>query len=123
MPITEAAEVTASVRFDSIGGVSSNGTEISDSLSDVTYKLSGKFDLVEDVVALRGAIGTGFKAPSLLSIGIPQREFGVTSGTFDCPFSTTDARYVWCVQQAAGPAQAHVYQGGNVDLKPEQSTQ
>ena len=74
-------------------------------------------------MTVRGAYGTGFKAPSLLSIGIPVREFGVTSGTFDCPFDASDDRSAWCIQQSAGPSQAHVFQGGNTELKPEQSTQ
>lgn len=122
VPFAEGGEVSLSARYDSIGGVKSEGDEISDSLSDTTYKLSAKYDLL-DSVTVRGAYGTGFKAPSLLSIGIPVREFGVTSGTFDCPFDASDDRSAWCIQQSAGPSQAHVFQGGNTELKPEQSTQ
>ena len=123
MPVTDTAEVTASLRYDYISGMESEGTEISDSLDDFTYKISGKWEAVEDLVAIRGAIGTGFKAPDMLAIGIPVRKFGVTSDVFACPFEESDPRKNWCVMQATGEAQAQVYEGGNTELKPEQSTQ
>ncbi|GGY47802.1 TonB-dependent receptor [Bacterioplanes sanyensis] len=122
LPVVDGAEVTLSARYDVIGGVKSEGKKISDELTDLTYKLSGKYDLT-DSFTVRAAYGTGFKAPGLLSIGIPVREFGVTSGNFDCPFEDSDPRTAWCIQQSAGPAQAHVFQGGNTDLEPEKSTQ
>ncbi|ASP37446.1 TonB-dependent receptor [Bacterioplanes sanyensis] len=122
LPFAEGGEVSLSARYDVIGGVNSDGKEISDDLNDLTYKLSGKYDLTESLT-VRSAYGTGFKAPSLLAIGIPVREFGVTSGTFDCPFEDADPRSAWCIQQSAGPAQAHVFQGGNTELEPEKSTQ
>ncbi len=122
LPVVEGAEVSLSARYDVIGGVKSEGKEISDDLNDLTYKLSGKYDLT-DSFTVRAAYGTGFKAPGLLAIGIPVREFGVTSGTFDCPFEDSDPRSAWCIQQSDGPAQAHVFQGGNTELEPEKSTQ
>ncbi|MEM9103054.1 MAG: TonB-dependent receptor [Pseudomonadota bacterium] len=131
MPLLDNLEVTASGRFDEIGAVeasvynadgieTASGVKVNDSANDFTYKLGVKFDLTEDIT-LRGSYGTAFKAPTMLQIGEHVSEFGVTGGTYICPFSGSDPLFVGC--DASGPAQYDVLRAGNPDLENEESTQ
>jgi iron complex outermembrane receptor protein len=53
-------------------------------VSDTTYKISAAYRPNDDWL-LRASIGTGFKAATMNEIGSPREDFGVTSGSFDCP--------------------------------------
>lgn len=121
LPISSTIELNASLRYDNIGAVadSLNGGDINDSDSDLTYKINGVWD-VANKLKLRASYGTGFKAPGLLEIGRPLSDFGVTAGTFECPFESTDALAATC---SPGLAQYDVFNQGNPNLSPETSTQ
>jgi iron complex outermembrane receptor protein len=121
LPFADTFETTVSVRYDDISAVSDkiNGGDIDAGDSDVTYKVSALWN-VHDAVALRASYGTGFKAPSMREIGEPRSEFGVTSGTFDCPFPAGDPLAQFCRPQEA---QYDVFRQGSPDLKFEHSKQ
>jgi iron complex outermembrane receptor protein len=121
LPITETFETTVSVRYDDISAVSDKlaSGDIDQGDSDVTYKISGLWN-VHDAVAFRASYGTGFKAPSMREIGEPLSEFGVTSGTFDCPFAAGDPLAQYCRPQEA---QYDVFRQGSAELSFETSKQ
>lgn len=121
LPLTDTFETTASLRYDDISAVSDklNGGDIDRGDSDVTYKVSALWN-VHEAVALRASYGTGFKAPSMREIGEPRSEFGVTSGTFNCPFPAGDPLAQYCRPQEA---QYDVFRQGSPELKFEHSKQ
>ncbi|GAB2879528.1 TonB-dependent receptor domain-containing protein [Microbulbifer echini] len=125
LPVLDNLDFTASLRYDSIGGVDAvvdgiNFGEVNSSESDLTYKLSTRW-AATDNLSFRASYGTGFKAPSMIQLARPLVNFGVTSGTFDCPFAAGDALRSLCVAQEG--FQAQVLSGGNTELTPETSTQ
>jgi iron complex outermembrane recepter protein len=120
MPFTESVEVTASVRYDSINSVKSEGFGlVGEPMSDTSYKLSGRWEIVDEL-AVRASYGTGFKAPSMLQVAEPRTEFGVTSGNYTCPFADDDVLAAFCLP---GEFQSAVYREGYAKLKPEKSKQ
>lgn len=121
MPITDSWEVTASLRYDEYDGVKDklNGGSLDDGDNDTTYKISTLWN-VNDAIAFRGSYGTGFKAPSMREIGEPLSDFGVTSGTFACPFPPSDPKASTCL---SGNNQYNVYRQGSDGLKFETSEQ
>jgi len=122
-PLAESFEATVSLRYDDISAVDDelNGGSIDAGDSDTTYKVSLLWNL-SDAVAFRGSYGTGFKAPSMREIGEPLSEFGVTSGTFVCPFSDPDPLAQYCRTSATGD-QYDVFRQGYAGLTFESSTQ
>ncbi|MDH4126302.1 MAG: TonB-dependent receptor [Gammaproteobacteria bacterium] len=120
-PFSSNFETTVSLRYDDISAVSDqlNGGDIDSGDSDTTYKISGLWN-VSEAVALRASYGTGFKAPSMREIGEPLSEFGVTSGTFDCPFTAPDPLAQYCKPTED---QYDVYRQGYGGLTFETSTQ
>ena len=122
MPFTDNWDVTASVRYDEVGAVDDklNNIKVNKSDDDVTYKISTKWQATDDLL-IRASYGTGFKAPSMLSIAQPRAEFGVTSGSYVCPFEGTgDAKEAWC---KPGKQQYNVFSQGNPNIKSETSKQ
>ena len=121
LPLTDSFETTVSVRYDDISAVSDElaGGDIDAGDSDVTYKISGLWN-VTDAIAFRASYGTGFKAPAMREIGEPRSEFGVTSGTFDCPFQPGDPMAQFCRPESA---QYDVYREGSPGLTFESSKQ
>jgi iron complex outermembrane receptor protein len=121
LPLTDNFETTVSVRYDDISAVSDElaGGDIDEGDSDVTYKISGLWN-VTDAIAFRASYGTGFKAPAMREIGEPRSEFGVTSGTFDCPFAAGDPMAQFCRPQSS---QYDVYREGSPALTFESSKQ
>lgn len=103
------AEVVAPV----IKGLELNGAVRHDRYNDVgsanTYKLSYRFQPAKQVV-LRGSLGTGFRAPLLGELWLPQT-FGTSEQFTDPAFPNNPNLQV--------PA----FSGGNPDLKPEKSRQ
>ncbi len=125
MPITKELEVTGSLRYDSIGGVenATTKTTFGTTKSAATYKVSGKFTPMKNLL-FRGAIGTGFKAASMSEIARPVEDFGVTGGTYACPFSAANGLDTHpLAQYCSGRNQYEAFKGGNKDLKPEKSKQ
>lgn len=121
VPITKELEATGAVRYDSVGKVTDNasGKDINNDESDTTYKLSARYQ-PSKALLFRGSYGTGFKAPSMLEIGKPRGDFGVTGDRFACPFAATDPLASSCLP---GLSQVNVFTQGNPNLKPEKSKQ
>ena len=144
VPVFEGFEVTAAVRYDEISSV--NNTTIQNSfadaddllvdgngniiptgtsnavgtdLDDTTYKVSASYRPNDNWV-LRASIGTGFKAPTMRELAEPRISFGVTGGTYACPFSGSDALAAFC---RTGTNQYDVFREGNNKLQPETSEQ
>jgi iron complex outermembrane receptor protein len=125
LPVMKTLEFTASARYDTVTGVddSRSGRTLGGNQSATTFKLSGRFQPMKNFVA-RGSFGTGFRVGSMLDIAQPQVDFGVTGGSYACPFNDSydplgyiRAGYV-CDDQ-----QHEVFSGGNPALKPEKSRQ
>lgn len=121
LPFTKQIEVTGALRYDQIGKVTDtmSGTAINKNEADTTYKLSARFQPASTFV-VRGSVGTGFKAPSMLDIGKPRGDFGVTGDRYACPFTAPDPLAATC---QPGLSQVNVFTQGNPALKPEKSKQ
>jgi iron complex outermembrane recepter protein len=126
MPIAKSLEMTAAVRYDSIGGVtdSRNNVKAGGTEKATTYKLGGKWQASSNML-LRASYGTGFRAATMREIAQPKIDFGVTSGTYNCPFNASydPLGYFKAGYICADDLQYEVYQGGNPNLKPEKSKQ
>ena len=125
-PVTKTLEATAGVRFDSIGGTSDsrNGGKVSDSETAATFKLGGKWQATPAML-VRASYGTGFRTATMLEIARPKTDFGVTSGTYDCPFSAgyDPLGYIAAGYLCPDNTQLEVFKMGNAKLKPEKSSQ
>lgn len=117
VPVVKDFELTAALRHDKISKITDglNARTVGDDLSASTYKLSGRYQVSQQLL-FRGSVGTGFKAPAMLDIAQPEVPNGVTASSYDCPFPGTEA----C---KPGKLQYSVLSGGNALLKPEKSTQ
>jgi len=101
LPLTKTLEGNIAGRYDSyakvysgyvfaspaIGGAQLANSDLGNSFSKATYKLSLRFTPT-DTLLLRGSYGTGFKAPSLADIAATPTYAGSTAGTYTCPFNT-----------------------------------
>lgn len=126
VPITSELEVTGSIRYDNVGGVSDSKLEGDQSVSgdekDTTYKISAAYR-PSDEWLFRASYGTGFKAPTMRQIGAPRLEFGVTANAYDCKAllgATNHPLEPYCFDETL---QYDVYREGNAELSPEESTQ
>jgi iron complex outermembrane receptor protein len=119
VPVLDNLEVTGSLRYDNLGAVSSNGSDVNKSDSDVTYKVHATYR-PNDELLIRASTGTGFKAPSMRQIADPRIEFGVTSVAYDCPAGLSAEKRQYCYSDKL---QYDVYREGNPDLKNETSDQ
>ena len=132
VPVIDDLEVSGALRYDSVGAISNGyaytdagaaipgSSKVNDDESDLTYKLSVRYQATDDLL-LRGSLGTGFKAPSMLEIARPRVEFGVTGGSYPCPFAgTSDPLAALCPSNSG---QYQEYNQGNPKLKPETSEQ
>ena len=121
VPVNTQLEVTAALRYDQIGKVTDTaaGVAINKDESDTTYKLSARFQPAKNLL-FRGSYGTGFKAPSMLEIGKPRGDFGVTGDRYACPFQAPDPLAASC---QPGLSQVNVFTQGNAALRPEKSKQ
>ncbi|NNG42863.1 TonB-dependent receptor [Pseudoalteromonas sp. NEC-BIFX-2020_002] len=136
IPVIEDLEVSVAVRYDEIGETNGyakrfeiGGAEnpenlpsgkISGKMDDVTYKVGFRYQATDNVL-LRGSIGTGFKAPAMLSLGRPKVNFGVTGGAYDCKLAESNHPLAkLCLD---GSNQYAKFVAGNANLKPETSEQ
>ncbi len=121
VPLSKQFEVTGALRYDRIGKVQDTmaGSSINKDESDTTYKLSARYQPIRNIV-FRASLGTGFKAPSMLAIGKPRGDFGVTGDRYACPFVAPDPLAATC---QPGLSQVNVFTQGNPALKPEKSKQ
>ncbi len=94
VPVLKGFEIAGAIRRDSFTAVTNEknfdatgkligGATQGKSAADTTYKLSARYQPVPELL-LRGSIGTGFKAPTLLDITRTLQAFGNT-GFHDCP--------------------------------------
>jgi iron complex outermembrane receptor protein len=132
VPVIKDLEVTFSARYDSFDAVknsanfNSSGVRQADadqgnSESSATYKLAAAWRPT-DYLLLRGAYGTGFKAPSLLNVSQPLVNGG-SSGFHNCPITSGPL-----LPLCNGFAEYTLMTGGNplsgdAGLKPERSVQ
>lgn len=121
VPLTKQLEVAGALRYDQIGKVTSTmtGEAINKDEADTTYKVSARYQPAANLL-FRGSVGTGFKAPSMLDIGKPRGDFGVTGDRYACPFTAPDPLAATC---QPGLSQANIFTQGNAVLKPEKSNQ
>lgn len=132
-PVRKSIDLTAAARFDQISGVDdkASGTKYGKTESAATYKVGAKWQ-TSDSLALRASYGTGFRTASMKQIAQPQVDFGVTGGTYVCPFSTSYDPLNYILDSMGSPTgyecpttptQFEVFQSGNPNLKPEKSKQ
>ena len=136
-PLTKTLEGTLSARYDSYGKTHSKDVfaaqadasgvqqqlpdaDLGNTSSAGTYKASFRWTPVEKLL-VRGAYGTGFKAPNITDIAGATTFAGSTSGSYACPFPGTAG----CLP---GNAQYDLLAGpnglsGSDGLKPEKSKQ
>lgn len=122
VPVWDTLEVTAALRYDNVGAVTDHDRSslvVNQDVDDTTYKISATYRPTDDWL-LRASVGTGFKAATMKEIGSPREDFGVTSGTFDCPTGLRPQLVPLCEPE---PFQYEVWLEGNADLKPETSQQ
>ena len=109
LPLLKGLELNGAVRWDKYEGVGNS----------TTPKLSVRWQPVQQVV-LRGAVGKGFRAPSLQDLYLPQTTGVTTPGLSDplrcppavpAPGARTDCS-----------TQFTIINGGNTQLSPEKST-
>jgi iron complex outermembrane receptor protein len=126
MPLAKGLELTGGVRYDSISGVKDKliGKTFGDTQHATTYKLSGKYQF-SPTALLRGSYGTGFRTATMQQVAEPKVDFGVTGGTFNCPFNANYDPLGYLAKGYLCPdkTQYEVFHSGNADLKPEKSTQ
>jgi iron complex outermembrane receptor protein len=118
-PVARDVELTASVRHD----------HYSDFGNTTNAKLSGRWQPLPGLL-IRGSVGMGYKAPSILQVKASRQKYGLSGGGLDC--GLPDARGVTLNDIAASlgsdvscvdGVQADVIAQGNHDLKPERSRQ
>jgi len=126
VPVSKTLEATASLRYDAMSGVKdkASGQTFGKTEHAATFKLGGKWNASGDLL-LRASYGTGFRTATMREIAQPKVDFGVTSGTYDCPFSAgyDPLGYVAAGYICENGSQLEVYQRGNPNLKPEKSSQ
>ena len=109
LPLRKSLEFTPAVRYD----------HYSDFGSAFAGKTSFRFTPVPELL-FRGSVGTGFRAPSPAQTVDVKQSSGVTGGSYDCPFASTDPLAAGCQSQAA---QYNLFAAGNPALRPEKSVQ
>lgn len=132
VPVIDDLELTGSLRYDNVGAITNDfayddsgvaipgHSTVNDSEDAFTYKIALRYQATQDLL-LRASTGTGFKAPSMLAIANPRVDFGVTSGSYDCPFAgSSDPLATLC---PTSPQQYEAFSQGYANLKPEKSTQ
>ena len=122
VPIAKGLEVTGSVRYDSVGKMTDDlsNRSIGNSANATTHKVSTRYQVASNLL-LRGSVGTGFKAPSMLQLGSPLVDFGVTGGSYNCPLAGSSNPLASLCDSTKG--QLEMFKGGNENLKPERSNQ
>jgi iron complex outermembrane recepter protein len=125
MPVTRSLELTGAFRYDRTTGVDdrASDTTFGDSQDATTFKLSGKYRAAKNLL-LRGSYGTGFRTATMKEIAQPQVDYGVTGGSYACPFNASyDPLGYIAKGYVCDDTQKEVFQGGNPKLKPEHSKQ
>ncbi|MBE0369112.1 TonB-dependent receptor [Pseudoalteromonas aurantia] len=122
IPATDDLSFNVAARYDSIGAVSdklSGAGDVNTEENDTTYKVSFRYQATDDLV-VRGSVGTGFRAATLIQIAEPLSSFGVTSNNYTCPLPSSDSRAAFC---PPGSLQYQRFNLGSSSLSPETSDQ
>jgi iron complex outermembrane receptor protein len=124
LPVTKQLELSGAVRFDSVSGVDDtlNNKKFGNTESASTYKMSFKYRPLTNLVT-RGSYGTGFRVATMSQIAQPLVDFGVTGGSYACPFKASYDPLGYFAKGYGCDRQMEAFQGGNGDLKPESSKQ
>lgn len=125
LPVTKQLELSGAARYDTVSGVtdSKNNKDFGQRDSAATYKLSFRFTPVKNILT-RGSYGTGFRTASMLQIAQPLADFGVTGGSYACPFTSKyDPLGYFAKGYICDDKQKEAFKGGNANLKPEKSKQ
>lgn len=109
MPVAKNFETTLSVRHDNYQGAGSTDNG----------KIGVRWSPNKEWL-VRASAGTGMKAPAVAQTANVRQHYGVTGGSYACPFAASDPLATLCVP---GNNQYDVFAKGNPDLKPEKSTQ
>lgn len=109
IPLAKTFDLTAAVRYD----------RYNDFGNTTNPKLSFKYTPTSSVL-LRGAVSTGFRAPSLYEINNPQT-YGNTANAWDDPVKCIDGNPVPGALPTACGSQFMSLSGGNKQLNPEKS--
>ncbi len=109
MPLAKTLETTLALRHDNYQGP--GGT--------TNGKASVRWSPTREWL-MRASAGTGLKAPAVAQTANVRQHYGVTGGSYACPFAPGDSQYSLCVP---GNNQYDVYARGNPNLKPEKSSQ
>lgn len=125
LPLTPAVRVDASVRLDQVGPVADRlaGTRVGTSARQTTGRLGWRWQ-PSAALAWRASAGTGFRAPDLLQIARAEQDYGMSAGSYACPFSSANGleSHPYAALCWPGTNQIGLLKGGNPDLKPERST-
>lgn len=118
-PVAKNVELTAALRHD----------HYSDFGNTTNAKLSGRWQPAAGVL-IRGSVGTGYKAPSVLQVKASRQSFGLSPGFLDCAAPDRNGVTLNDVAASLGSdvtcvdgVQADVIAQGNKNLKPERSVQ
>lgn len=125
-PIMKGLELTAGLRFDSVGAVDDGTSKktFGEKQDATTFNLKGRYTPTKNLL-FRGSAGTGFRTASMLQVAQPQADFGVSGGSFVCPFTAAYDPKGYFARGLCwnGPLQVEEFTGGNPKLKPEHSKQ
>ena len=116
-PVSPSVELTAGLRHD----------HYSDFGNTTNAKLSGRWQPASGVL-IRGSVGTGYKAPSILQVNGARQLFGVSGDFVDCSAPDRNGVTLDDIADSLGAVcpegqQADVIAQGNRRLKPERSVQ
>lgn len=116
-PVAQGVELTAALRHD----------HYSDFGNTTNAKLSGRWQPVGGVL-IRGSVGTGYKAPSILQVKGARQLFGVSGDFVDCSAPDRNGVTLGDIAASLGAVcpdgqQPDLIAEGNGGLKPERSVQ
>lgn len=125
LPLARAVELSGALRADRVGAVHDRqaGQTVGRPAHEVTARLALRWQPRAGLL-WRASGGTGFRAPDMLQVAATEVDYGVTAGSYACPFSVDNglAGHPYAVRCWPGTAQVAATRGGNPDLRPERST-
>jgi iron complex outermembrane receptor protein len=125
LPLARTVELSGALRADRVGAVHDlqTGRTVGQPAHEVTARLALRWQPWAGLL-WRASGGTGFRAPDMLQIAAVEADYGVTAGSYACPFSADNglAEHPYAAHCWPGAAQVAATRGGNPDLRPERST-
>lgn len=125
LPLAPALALTGALRTDRVDAVQDRqaGRSVGQPAHEVTARLAARWQ-PRPTLLWRASGGTGFRAADMLQIAGVEEDYGVTAGSYACPFSADNglSGHPYAALCWPGSAQVGVTRGGNPDLRPERST-